>query len=149
MSGLTSLLNLYLDCTHSRSAQWVTLPDYLEQRNDTLLQNFLMLHDPYLYEDKQLSAERSWRLELDGKVVFLLCGTTYDGAHIYRLGLQLQEEIAVLTPETEEEQALLDKLTALVEAQQSAAEGAVTKQASSAQQKKHCHEAELEPAALC
>ena len=149
MSGLTSLLNLYLDRTQSRPGQWVTLPDYLEQRNDALLQNFIMLHDPYLYEDKQLSAERSWRLELDGKVVFLLCGITYFGARIFRLGLQLQEEIAVLTPETEEEQALLDKLAALVEAQQSDTEGAVWVQASPAQRKKHSHEAELEQKALC
>lgn len=148
MSSL-DFFDYYLKHTQSRSAQWVTLPDYLEQRNDALLQNFIMLHDPYLSEGSQFSAERSLRLDLDGKVVFLLCGTTYYGAHIYRLGLQLQEEIAVLAPETEEEQAKLDELVALVEKQQSATEGAVTKQASSAQQKKHCHEAELEQTALC
>lgn len=141
MSGLTSLLNLYLDRTHSRSAHWSSLPDYLERREDSLLQNFIMCHDPYLYEDKLLSAEQSWRIEMDGKVVFLLCGTTYDGALIYRLGLQLQKEIAVLTPETEEEQALLDQLVDLVERHQSAAEDGIFAQGSPAKQKKR-HETE-------
>lgn len=143
MNGF-SIYDHYLACTQFRPGEWVAVPDYLEQWNDGLLQEFIMLHDPYLYDYEQLSVERSWRLEMDGKVVYLFCGTTYYGAQIYRMGLQLQDEIAILSPETDEERAKLEELVALVEAQQSAAVCDVSTQVSLAQQQNHSHEEKLE-----
>ena len=143
MNGF-SIYDHYLACTQFRPGEWVAVPDYLERWNDALLQEFIMLHDPYLFDYEQLSVERSWRLEMDGKVVYLFCGTTYYGAHIYRMGLQLQDEIAILSPETDEERAKLDALVALVEEQQSAAACDLSTQESLELQQKLSHEAKLD-----
>ena len=57
MNGF-SIYDHYLACTQFRPGEWVAVPDYLERWNDALLQEFIMLHDPYLFDYEQLSVER-------------------------------------------------------------------------------------------
>lgn len=90
------ILDQLIDSLSQPSIQWEHLPDYLEHQKDDQLMDYLMRCNPYVGQEEPLLEEKSWCVELKGRVYYLFWRK--DG---YQLGLRTEKGILSLAPPVE------------------------------------------------